>query len=76
MLDRRRAERRLPLPVSIPVTRGQHAESVVTLVDRLVHSARNGWKVIPARCAPTRKPRSALQLAREMIAAPDRADRL
>jgi hypothetical protein len=31
-------------------------------------SARNGWKVILARCARTRKPRSALQLAREMIA--------
>jgi hypothetical protein len=31
-------------------------------------SARNGWKVILARCAPTRKPRSALQLAREMNA--------
>ncbi len=30
--------------------------------------ARNGWKVILARCAPTTKPRSALQLAREMIA--------
>jgi hypothetical protein len=39
-------------------------------------SARNGWKVILTRCAPTRKPRSALQLAREMIAAPDFADRL
>lgn len=36
--------------------------------------ARNGWKVILARCAPTTKPRSALQLAREMIAARDRAD--
>ena len=30
-------------------------------------SARNGWKAILARCAPTTKPRSALQLAREMI---------
>jgi hypothetical protein len=29
--------------------------------------ARNGWKVILARCAPISKPRSALQLAREMI---------
>ena len=38
-------------------------------------SARNGWKVILARCAPTTKPRSALQLAREMIAARDLADR-
>jgi hypothetical protein len=36
--------------------------------------ARNGWKVILARCAPTTKPRSALQLAREMIAARDRAE--
>ncbi len=38
-------------------------------------SARNGWKVILARCAPTTRPRSALQLAREMIAARDRGDR-
>jgi hypothetical protein len=38
--------------------------------------ARNGWKVILARCAPTSRPRSALQLAREMIAARDRADRV
>ncbi len=37
--------------------------------------ARNGWKVILARCAPTKKPRSALQLAPEMIAARARADR-
>ena len=36
-------------------------------------SARNGWKVILARCAPTTKPRSVLQLAREMIAAEGRA---
>lgn len=36
--------------------------------------ARSGWKGILARCAPTTKPRSALQLAREMIAARDRAD--
>jgi len=28
-------------------------------------SARNGWKVILARCAPTTRPRSALQLLRE-----------
>lgn len=35
-------------------------------------AARNGWKLILARCAPTAKPRSALQLAREM-AARDRA---
>ncbi len=39
-------------------------------------AARNGWKVILARCAPTTKPRSALQLAREMIAARDLADRV
>jgi hypothetical protein len=37
-------------------------------------SARNGWKVILARCAPTTKPRSALQVAREAIAARDQAD--
>ncbi|MEQ1735285.1 MAG: hypothetical protein ABL886_02500 [Rhodoglobus sp.] len=39
-------------------------------------SARNGWKVILARCAPTRKPRSTLQLARELIAARDLGDRV
>jgi hypothetical protein len=38
-------------------------------------SARNGWKVILARCAPTTKPRSALQIAREAIAARDPTDR-
>ncbi len=37
-------------------------------------SARNGWKVIQARCAPTGKPLSALQLARQMIANRDLAD--
>lgn len=36
-------------------------------------SARNGWKVILARCAPTTKPRSMAQVARETIAARDRA---
>ncbi len=30
VIDRRRSERRLPPPVSIPVTRGQHADLVVT----------------------------------------------
>ena len=30
-------------------------------------STRNGWRAILARCAPTTKPRSALQLAREMV---------
>jgi hypothetical protein len=39
-------------------------------------SARNGWKVILARCAPTTKPRSARQSAREIIAARDRAGRI
>ena len=38
--------------------------------------ARNGWKAILARCAPTRKPRSSLQLARELIAARDVGDRV
>lgn len=39
-------------------------------------ATRNGWKVILTRCAPTTKPRSALQLAREMIAARDLAERV
>jgi hypothetical protein len=38
-------------------------------------AARNGWKVILARCAPTAKPRSALQLAREIMAARNLTDR-
>lgn len=38
-------------------------------------SARNGWKVIWRRCAPTTKPRTALELAREALAARDLADR-
>jgi hypothetical protein len=36
--------------------------------------ARNGWKVILARCAPTRKPRARAQVAREAIAARDLAE--
>lgn len=39
-------------------------------------NARNGWKVILARCAPTTRPRSAIELARELIAARDRASRV
>lgn len=39
-------------------------------------AARNGWKVILARCAPATKPRSALQVARETTAARDLADRV
>ncbi|MCP3169971.1 hypothetical protein [Myxococcus qinghaiensis] len=39
-------------------------------------SARSDWKVLLARCAPTRKPRSTLQFAHEMIAARDLAVRL
>lgn len=38
-------------------------------------SVRNGWKVILSRCAPTTKPRTALQLAREALAARDQAER-
>jgi hypothetical protein len=38
-------------------------------------SARNGWKVILGRCTPTTKPRTARQLAREAVAARDRAER-
>ena len=38
-------------------------------------NARNGWKVILGRCTPTTKPRTALQLAREALAARDRAER-
>jgi hypothetical protein len=38
-------------------------------------SARNGWKAILGRCAPTTKPRTARQLAREALAARDQAAR-
>lgn len=37
-------------------------------------SARNGWKVILARCAPTTKPRSIAQIVRDVAAQP-RAER-
>jgi hypothetical protein len=37
-------------------------------------SARNGWKVILARCAPITKLRLARQVAREAIAARDLPD--
>ncbi len=39
-------------------------------------SARNGWKVILARCARTTKPRSAPKLAREKVGARDHTDRV
>ena len=35
-------------------------------------SARNGWKVILARCAPTTKRRSMLEVAREPIVSRER----
>ncbi|WP_437591347.1 hypothetical protein [Sorangium sp. So ce1000] len=38
-------------------------------------SARNGWKVILARCAPTSRPRSAIQLLRASWTAEDAARR-
>lgn len=38
-------------------------------------AARNGWKVILARCAPTSRPKSALQHLRESWAAEDDARR-
>ena len=38
-------------------------------------AARNGWKVILARCAPTSRPKSALQHLRESWAAEDAARR-
>ena len=36
-------------------------------------AARNGWKVILSRCAPTSRPRTALQHLRESLAAEDTA---
>ena len=47
---------------------GVDAVEVANIVTEAAN-ARNGWKVILARCAPTTKPRSAIQLAREAIAA-------
>lgn len=38
-------------------------------------NARNGWKVILARCAPIAKPRSIAQLVRELNARPVAAER-
>jgi hypothetical protein len=43
-------------------------------VASIVHAAaaaRNGWKVILSRCAPTSRPRTALQHLRESLAAED-----
>jgi hypothetical protein len=39
-------------------------------------AARNGWKVILARCAPTTRPKSALQHLRESWAAEDACERI
>ena len=36
-------------------------------------AARNGWKVILSRCAPTSRPRTALQHLRKSLAAEDTA---
>ncbi len=47
---------------------GVDAVEVANIVTEAAN-ARNGWKVILARCAPTTKPLSAMQLAREAIAA-------
>ena len=47
---------------------GVDAVEVANIVTEAAN-ARNGWKVILARCAPTTKPRSAIQLAREAVAA-------
>ena len=55
----------------------EHVEPVeVASIVAEAANARNGWTVILARCAPTTKPRSARQLARETIATEDRAGRM
>ena len=66
------AGRRLRLRA--PHLRGARGPSEVASIVVEAASARSGWKVILARCAPTTKPRSALQVAREAIAARDLAD--
>jgi hypothetical protein len=38
-------------------------------------NARNGWKVILARCAPIAKPRSIAQLVRELNVRPVATER-
>jgi hypothetical protein len=48
------------------------AAEVASIV-RAAAAARSGWKVILARCAPTRRPRSARQQGRESWAAEDAA---
>ena len=58
----------VPEDVGVAFTRakGRADGARAVLEDRA--NARNGWKVILARCAPTTKPRSALQVAREAVA--------
>jgi hypothetical protein len=59
--------------VRISEERVDHSE-VASIVAEAC-AVRNGWKVILARCAPTARPRSALQHLREMWAAEEAARR-
>lgn len=59
--DRRALAAEYAAQQSIPEERVDPAE-VASIVAEAA-AARNGWKVILARCAPTTKPRSALQLS-------------
>jgi hypothetical protein len=56
------------------ISEGRVDPAEVASIVAAAASVRNGWKVILARCAPTTKARSALQLAREAIAARNRSD--
>lgn len=49
-------------------------EEVASIVTEAAN-ARNGWKVILARCAPTERPRSIAQLVRELNARPVATER-
>lgn len=59
----------------VRISRGRVDPAAVASIVAEAANARNGWKVILARCAPIRKPRSAVQLAREALAARDQAER-
>jgi hypothetical protein len=56
------------------VAEGRIDPAAVASIVAEAANARNGWKLILTRCAPATKPRTALQLAREMLAARDRAE--
>jgi hypothetical protein len=76
-LGRTPAERRAlaaEYGAEVRISKGRVDPVAVASIVAEAANARNGWKVILGRCAPVRKPRSAVQLAREALAARDQAE--